>query len=180
MVVVEVGVVRKSTLPIQATATRDEKNKEKLTFAGQPNGLATQGPPNRFSRPPPQTESLNSLLHHRGTRQNTRPNLYGSRLVSTLIYGSQFQGGAFDPWGGWGFEKCSALVNHEFARVFYKNNYAAGVSVFSLYMVRLDGGSLVLFHYVPTALSTNPINRFLDLRRYELGQSRTSWRLHFI
>ncbi|KAG6117237.1 hypothetical protein E4U14_007998 [Claviceps sp. LM454 group G7] len=47
----------------------------------------------------------------------------------------EFQGGAFDPWGGWGFEKCSALVNHEFARVFYKNNYAAGVSVFSLYMI---------------------------------------------
>ncbi|KAG6015584.1 hypothetical protein E4U54_003345 [Claviceps lovelessii] len=47
----------------------------------------------------------------------------------------EFQGGSFDPWGGWGFEKCSALINHEFARVFNKNNYAAGVSIFSIYMI---------------------------------------------
>ncbi|KHN94270.1 beta-galactosidase [Metarhizium album ARSEF 1941] len=47
----------------------------------------------------------------------------------------EFQGGAFDPWGGWGFEKCAALVNHEFARVFYKNNLAAGVTIFNIYMI---------------------------------------------
>ncbi|KAI1760360.1 glycoside hydrolase family 35 protein [Hypoxylon sp. FL1150] len=47
----------------------------------------------------------------------------------------EFQGGSFDPWGGWGFEQCSALVNHEFERVFYKNNYAAGVTIQNLYMI---------------------------------------------
>ncbi|OTA99094.1 glycoside hydrolase family 35 protein [Hypoxylon sp. CI-4A] len=47
----------------------------------------------------------------------------------------EFQGGSFDPWGGWGFEQCSALVNHEFERVFYKNNYAAGVTINNLYMI---------------------------------------------
>ncbi|KAI1105624.1 glycoside hydrolase family 35 protein [Jackrogersella minutella] len=47
----------------------------------------------------------------------------------------EFQGGSFDPWGGWGFEQCSALVNFEFERVFYKNNYAAGVTIFNLYMI---------------------------------------------
>ncbi|KAK7416616.1 hypothetical protein QQX98_005087 [Neonectria punicea] len=46
----------------------------------------------------------------------------------------EFQGGAFDPPGGWGFEKCAALTNHEFARVFYKNNLAAGVTIFNIYM----------------------------------------------
>ncbi|PTB61654.1 glycoside hydrolase family 35 protein [Trichoderma citrinoviride] len=46
----------------------------------------------------------------------------------------EFQGGAFDPFGGWGFEQCSALVNHEFERVFYKNNMAAGVTILNLYM----------------------------------------------
>ncbi|KAH6896513.1 glycoside hydrolase superfamily [Thelonectria olida] len=46
----------------------------------------------------------------------------------------EFQGGAFDPPGGWGFEKCSVLTNHEFARVFYKNNLAAGVTIFNIYM----------------------------------------------
>ncbi|KAI0845092.1 glycoside hydrolase family 35 protein [Daldinia vernicosa] len=47
----------------------------------------------------------------------------------------EFQAGSFDPWGGWGFEQCSALVNHEFQRVFYKNNYAAGVTIYNLYMI---------------------------------------------
>lgn len=47
----------------------------------------------------------------------------------------EFQGGSFDPWGGWGFEQCSELVNHEFERVFYKNNFAAGVTIYNLYMI---------------------------------------------
>ncbi|KAI3336951.1 glycoside hydrolase family 35 protein [Xylariaceae sp. AK1471] len=47
----------------------------------------------------------------------------------------EFQGGSFDPWGGWGFEMCSQLVNHEFERVFYKNNFAAGVTIYNLYMI---------------------------------------------
>ncbi|UZP39343.1 hypothetical protein NXS19_007159 [Fusarium pseudograminearum] len=46
----------------------------------------------------------------------------------------EFQGGAFDPPGGTGFEKCYELTNHEFARVFYKNNLAAGVTIFNIYM----------------------------------------------
>ena len=46
----------------------------------------------------------------------------------------EFQGGAFDPWGGVGLEKCATLINEEFERVFYKNNYAAAISIFSLYM----------------------------------------------
>ncbi|POR33267.1 Beta-galactosidase [Tolypocladium paradoxum] len=47
----------------------------------------------------------------------------------------EFQGGSFDPWGGYGLEQCSVLVNHEFSRVFNKNNMAAGVTIFSLYMI---------------------------------------------
>ncbi|KAK1239242.1 hypothetical protein MKX08_006303 [Trichoderma sp. CBMAI-0020] len=47
----------------------------------------------------------------------------------------EFQGGAFDPYGGWGFEQCSTLVNHEFERVFYKNNFASGVTIFNIYMI---------------------------------------------
>ncbi|KAK5991023.1 putative beta-galactosidase A [Cladobotryum mycophilum] len=47
----------------------------------------------------------------------------------------EFQGGSFDPFGGWGFEQCSGLVNHEFVRVFYKNNMAAGVTIFNIYMI---------------------------------------------
>ncbi|KAL6352317.1 hypothetical protein LRP88_14401 [Fusarium phalaenopsidis] len=47
----------------------------------------------------------------------------GSGIGAVDIY---FQGGAFDPPGGGGFENCYILTNHEFARVFYKNNLAAG------------------------------------------------------
>ena len=48
---------------------------------------------------------------------------------------SEFQGGAFDPWGGPGFAKCTALLGPEFERVFYKNNYAADIAIFNIYMV---------------------------------------------
>ncbi|KAF3768705.1 family 35 glycoside hydrolase [Cryphonectria parasitica EP155] len=48
---------------------------------------------------------------------------------------NEFQGGSFDPPSGAGYEKCADLLNMEFERVFYKNNYAAGVTIFSLYMI---------------------------------------------
>ncbi|OHW97635.1 glycosyl hydrolase family 35 protein [Colletotrichum incanum] len=63
-------------------------------------------------------------------------NAPGTGVGAVDIY---FQGGSFDPFGGPGFEKCAALVNHEFERVFYKNNYAAGVTIFNIYM--LFGGT---------------------------------------
>ncbi|KAI2686525.1 CAZyme family GH35 [Penicillium roqueforti] len=47
----------------------------------------------------------------------------------------EFQGGAFDPWGGVGFTKCAALLNHEFERVFYKNNLSFRVAFLNLYMI---------------------------------------------
>ncbi|TEA09861.1 putative beta-galactosidase A [Colletotrichum sidae] len=46
----------------------------------------------------------------------------------------EFQGGGFQPWGGAGFESCAGLLNHEFERVLYKNNYAVGVTIFNVYM----------------------------------------------
>ncbi|KAJ5961253.1 Glycoside hydrolase family 35 [Penicillium vulpinum] len=46
----------------------------------------------------------------------------------------EFQAGAFDPWGGVGFAKCAALLNHEFERVFYKNSLGFRVAFFNLYM----------------------------------------------
>ncbi|PBP25568.1 putative beta-galactosidase A [Diplocarpon rosae] len=47
----------------------------------------------------------------------------------------EFQGGAFDPWGGLGFEQCAVLLNMEFERVFYKNDFAAGATFLNLYMI---------------------------------------------
>ncbi|QRW12333.1 glycoside hydrolase family 35 protein [Ceratobasidium sp. AG-Ba] len=50
------------------------------------------------------------------------------------LYLAEFQGGAIDFWKGAGYKKCLDLVNEQFANVFYKNNYAAGAYLQSLYM----------------------------------------------
>ncbi|KAG8783246.1 hypothetical protein FRC12_019925 [Ceratobasidium sp. 428] len=50
------------------------------------------------------------------------------------LYLAEFQGGAIDFWKGPGFGSCYDLVNEQFANVFYKNNYAAGAYLQSLYM----------------------------------------------
>jgi len=50
------------------------------------------------------------------------------------LYSPEFQGGAFDPWGGPGYDKCAQLINDQFANVFYKNNIAVGATAQSFYM----------------------------------------------
>ncbi|KAG9080887.1 hypothetical protein FRC06_006028, partial [Ceratobasidium sp. 370] len=50
------------------------------------------------------------------------------------LYLAEFQGGSFDPWNGPGYGACYNLINEQFANVFYKNNYAAGTYLQSLYM----------------------------------------------
>lgn len=47
----------------------------------------------------------------------------------------EFQGGSFDPWGGPGFAKCLSLVNEQFEKVFYKNGFGFGVTIFNQYMI---------------------------------------------
>ncbi|KFZ09594.1 hypothetical protein V501_05524 [Pseudogymnoascus sp. VKM F-4519 (FW-2642)] len=54
---------------------------------------------------------------------------------STFYSINEFQGGSFDPWGGPGFDQCKILLNNEFERVFYKNNYASGVALLNIYMI---------------------------------------------
>ena len=71
-------------------------------------------------------------------RSSLPPNwrsLHLQQSPSTPYSIPEFQGGSFDPWGGWGFDQCERLTNHEQVRVFYKNNYAAGVTIFNLYMI---------------------------------------------
>ncbi|PQE22525.1 Glycoside hydrolase family 35 protein [Rutstroemia sp. NJR-2017a BVV2] len=58
-----------------------------------------------------------------------------SQSPSTFYSLNEFQGGAFDPWGGLGFQQCSVLLNMEFERVFYKNDFAAGAALLSIYMI---------------------------------------------
>ncbi|CAI7573668.1 unnamed protein product [Penicillium discolor] len=69
---------------------------------------------------------------------NLPTNFYATHMnqsPSTPYSLIEFQGGAFDPWGGVGFTKCAALLNHEFERVFYKNNLSFRVAFLNLYMI---------------------------------------------
>lgn len=50
-------------------------------------------------------------------------------------YIPEYQGGAFDPWGGYSYDNCAALTGAEFSDVFYKTLIAQKVSLISLYMV---------------------------------------------
>ena len=68
----------------------------------------------------------------------------------------EFQGGSFDPWGGASFAKCTTLLNQEFERVFYKNDFSFGVTIFNIYMVfYLSSSAYNLTEYKQTFGGTN-------------------------
>ncbi|KAF2216906.1 glycoside hydrolase family 35 protein [Cercospora zeae-maydis SCOH1-5] len=60
--------------------------------------------------------------------------LHRNQSPSTPYSVIEFQGGSFDPWGGLGFAQCADLLNSAFERVFYKNMYSFGVTIFNIYM----------------------------------------------
>ncbi|MER7690327.1 beta-galactosidase [Streptomyces sp. NPDC097610] len=71
------------------------------------------------------------------------------------------QGGAFDPWGGTGYQNCAKLTGTDFTRVFTKMNIAAGVTGQSFYMTY--GGTNWGWQADPNAVYTSydygaPIN----------------------
>ncbi|WP_079063285.1 beta-galactosidase [Streptacidiphilus griseoplanus] len=65
---------------------------------------------------------------------NGVPNLSYDHPAGKPLYSPEFQGGAFDPWGGPGYDKCAELINDQFADVFYKQNIAVGATAQSFYM----------------------------------------------
>lgn len=60
--------------------------------------------------------------------------LHEQQSPSTPYSIVEFQGGSFDPWGGYGFENCAALTNEQFERIFYKNNWSFRLGLQNLYM----------------------------------------------
>jgi beta-galactosidase len=50
-----------------------------------------------------------------------------------FIWG-EFQGGAFDPWGGPGYGRCAAMTGPVFERMFYGNNIENQFTVHNVYM----------------------------------------------
>jgi len=68
------------------------------------------------------------------TKWNGVPDISYDHPAGKPLYTPEFQGGAFDPWGGPGYDKCAQLINDQFANVFYKNNIAVGATAQSFYM----------------------------------------------
>ncbi|NUR27972.1 MAG: cellulase family glycosylhydrolase [Catenulispora sp.] len=68
------------------------------------------------------------------SRWNGVPDISYDHPAGKPLYTPEFQGGAFDPWGGPGYDKCAQLINDQFADVFYKNNIAVGATAQSFYM----------------------------------------------
>lgn len=63
------------------------------------------------------------------------PDMAAHRTPGQPLFTAEFQGGAFDPWGGPGYAKCAQLINDRFANVFYKENIAAGATAQNFYMI---------------------------------------------
>jgi len=68
------------------------------------------------------------------TRWNGVPDISYDHVAGKPLGTAEFQGGAFDPWGGPGYDKCAQLINDQFANVFYKQNIAVGATEQSFYM----------------------------------------------
>jgi beta-galactosidase GanA len=68
------------------------------------------------------------------SKWNGVPNLSYDHPAGKPLYSPEFQGGAFDPWGGPGYDKCAQLINDKFADVFYKQNIAVGATAQNFYM----------------------------------------------
>ncbi|KAI8454681.1 glycoside hydrolase superfamily [Phakopsora pachyrhizi] len=58
----------------------------------------------------------------------------GLKLDSPLFI-PEFQAGAFDPWGGSGYDNCRKLTGPQFESVFNLNNLAANLKMVNYYMV---------------------------------------------
>ncbi|KAI8578859.1 hypothetical protein K450DRAFT_156599, partial [Umbelopsis ramanniana AG] len=84
------------------------------------------GYPVQFDCRNPDIWPVNASTYYREFHANVNP------TQPMALY--EFQGGAFDPWGGPGYDNCRKLVNEQFAKVFYKNNYAQGATIQNLYM----------------------------------------------
>jgi beta-galactosidase GanA len=62
------------------------------------------------------------------------PDMAKHRHPGQPLFTAEYQGGAFDPWGGPGYAQCAKLINDRFANVFYKENIAAGATAQNFYM----------------------------------------------
>ncbi|WP_177198688.1 beta-galactosidase, partial [Streptomyces colonosanans] len=62
------------------------------------------------------------------------PDFSGEKKPDEPLFLAEFQGGAFDPWGGPGYDKCRQLTNGDFEKAAYENNIASGATMQNFYM----------------------------------------------
>ncbi|WP_432584697.1 beta-galactosidase [Streptomyces sp. HD1123-B1] len=67
-------------------------------------------------------------------RWNKLPDWSRAKAPDEPLFLAEFQGGAFDPWGGPGYGKCRQLTNGEFEKAAYENNIASGATLQNFYM----------------------------------------------
>nr|POF02402.1 putative beta-galactosidase a [Quercus suber] len=107
-----------------------------------PKGYFAPGPPRQpaavdiygYDAYPLGFDCANPTVWPAGALPTNYGTLHENQSSSTPNSIIEFQGGAFDPWGGLGFEQCTELLNAEFERVFYKNDFSFGLTVFNIYM----------------------------------------------
>jgi len=55
-------------------------------------------------------------------------------LTKSPLFFPEYQGGAFDTWGGAGYDRCRELTGAPFERVFYESSLATGSTMMNFYM----------------------------------------------
>ena len=75
-----------------------------------------------------------ALTDYRFLRDGTSFNPPRPGVGDRPFFFAEFQGGAFDPWGGPGYDRCRALTGPAFERMFYANNIENQFTAQNLYM----------------------------------------------
>ena len=78
--------------------------------------------------------SFPGLTDYRFLRDGTSFNPPRPGVGNRPFFFAEFQGGAFDPWGGPGYDRCRALTGPAFERMFYANNIENQFTAQNLYM----------------------------------------------
>nr|POE72434.1 putative beta-galactosidase a [Quercus suber] len=107
-----------------------------------PKGYFAPGPPRQpaavdiygYDGYPLGFDCANPTVWPSGALPTNYGTLHENQSSSTPNSIIEFQGGAFDPWGGLGFAQCTELLNAQFERVFYKNDFSFGVTILNIYM----------------------------------------------
>ncbi len=109
-----------------------------VPLTGNNNGTFNAGSPGQLNVDGPDSYPQGFNCSN-PTRWNGVPDISGSKAAGKPLFTFEFQGGAFDPWGGPGYDRCAQLINDQFANVFYKQNIAVGATGQNFYM--LFGGT---------------------------------------